>query len=252
MELSIIDCVIEFYMRGIILIGERLTELRIKHNMTQEEFAEYMCVTRQSVSKWETDKAYPDVEKMIKIAELYDVSLDYLIRGQEPVVEKVETIDKQYDDNSIDAESSTDVGNTTLEVSNNILSSSKGKGLGLKICLGISTIFCVIALVFIFVFLVQNPWFHSDITEQQVKVEAVYSQLSMAQVSYDNENGDVITELVLLDTANVGQGDYINIYTNEAGNIFIDYGAGVLAAVVIFLVMNLCVVILLVKELGRL
>ena len=54
--------------------------------MTQEEFADYMGVTRQSVSRWEMNKAYPDIEKIIRICELYDVSVDYLLRGEESQV----------------------------------------------------------------------------------------------------------------------------------------------------------------------
>ena len=63
------------------MIGERLTELRIKHNMTQEEFAERLDVSRQAVSKWELDKTLPDVNKLLKISELYQVDVDYLLKG---------------------------------------------------------------------------------------------------------------------------------------------------------------------------
>lgn len=235
------------------MIGERLTELRIKNNMTQEEFAEYMSVTRQSVSKWETDKTYPDVEKMIRIAELYNVSLDYLIKGQEnePVKELEE--DKHIEEElthkvSIDASEEVEIDVQENEEETN---SSKPKTRGLKICLGISAVFCVLSFTFVIMFLVQNPWFHSDIKEQSVKVDDVYSQLSMAQVSYENENGDTVTEVVFLDVENVGQGDNISIYTNETGNIFVDYSAGILVTVVVFLVVNLCAVVLLVKEISR-
>lgn len=239
------------------MIGERLTELRIKHNMTQEEFAEYMCVTRQSVSKWETDKTYPDVEKLIKISQLYDVSMDYLIRGQEDesgtVMENIDIIkENPADESTVDSGVITVEENAASQALDTSSSLFDNKGTGLKICLGISAVFTLIAIAFIIMFLVQNPWFHSDIREQSVKVDSVYSQLSMVQVSYENEYGDVVTELVLLDTSNIGQGDYINIYANDAGNIFIDYSAGILIAVMVFLVINLCSTVLLVKELSRL
>ena len=51
------------------MIGERLAELRTKQNMMQEEFAEYMEVSRQAVSKWELDKSLPDVGKLLKMSE---------------------------------------------------------------------------------------------------------------------------------------------------------------------------------------
>lgn len=251
------------------MIGERLTELRIKNNMTQEEFAEYMSVTRQSVSKWETDKTYPDVEKMIRIAQLYNVSLDYLIKGQEnePVKELAEDehIEEEHTHKvSIDAteeieinaqkEVEIDRSETENDVQENDeeINSPITKSKGLKICLGISTIFCILSLAFIIMFLVQNPWFHSDIKEQSVKVDDVYSQLSMAQVSYETEKGDTVTEVVLLDLENVGQGDSISIYASGNGNLFVDYGAGLLTAVIVFFVINLGAAILLVKEISRL
>lgn len=213
------------------MIGERLIELRNKNNMTQEEFAEYMIVTRQSVSKWENGKAYPDVEKMIKIAELYNVSLDYLIRGEEA---------EPVPDQQIDIQKTEEINEAGT------------KSVGLKVCVGVAAVFCLISLAFIIMFLVQNPWFHSDIKEQSVKVDDVYSQLSMAQVSYETEKGDTVTEVVLLDLENVGQGDSISIYANGNGNLFVDYGAGLLTAVIVFFVINLGAAILLVKEISRL
>jgi transcriptional regulator with XRE-family HTH domain len=68
---------------GDIVIGERLAELRKKHNMTQEELAEKLEVSRQAVSKWELDKTMPDVSKLTKMSELYQVSVDYLLKGEE-------------------------------------------------------------------------------------------------------------------------------------------------------------------------
>ncbi len=43
-------------------IGERLSKLRIENNMTQEDFANKIGISRQSVSKWELDKSYPDLD----------------------------------------------------------------------------------------------------------------------------------------------------------------------------------------------
>ncbi len=218
--------------------------------MTQEEFAEYMCVTRQSVSKWETDKTYPDVEKLIKIAELYNVTLDYLVRGQEG-----EAITTDVSSSSIDA--TTDVSDSSIDssidVSDDTISEQKNpkRKLGLKLCLGISSVFIVFSIAMIIMFLIQNPWFHSDIFEQSAKVEKVYTQISVAEVSYENENGDKLTELIMLDTANVRQGDYINSFTNESGDLFIDYGIGLIAVVVVFMLLNMFVVFVLVKELTK-
>ena len=64
-------------------IGERLLALRMQKGMTQEELAEYLKVSRQSVSKWELNKTLPDVDKMVPLADLYGVSMDHLVRGLE-------------------------------------------------------------------------------------------------------------------------------------------------------------------------
>lgn len=63
--------------------GERLYELRTKEHISQEKFAEIMNVSRQSISKWETDKAYPEMTRLLFISDYFHVSLDYLIRGKE-------------------------------------------------------------------------------------------------------------------------------------------------------------------------
>lgn len=61
--------------------GERLADLRKKKNWTQEQLADALDISRQAVSKWESDAAYPDTDKLMQLAELYGVSVDYLLRG---------------------------------------------------------------------------------------------------------------------------------------------------------------------------
>ena len=60
-------------------LGEKLSRLRRENNYTQEELAELLGVSRQSVSKWESDIAYPETDKLKKISKLFDCSLDYLL-----------------------------------------------------------------------------------------------------------------------------------------------------------------------------
>lgn len=65
-------------------IGEKIQELRIQRGLTQERLAEMLEVSRQSVSKWELGQAIPDVEKIIRMSELFDVSTDtVLLRNTE-------------------------------------------------------------------------------------------------------------------------------------------------------------------------
>ena len=60
--------------------GEKLSRLRKENNYTQEQLAEILEVSRQSVSKWESDLAYPETEKLIRIGKLFDCSMDYLLK----------------------------------------------------------------------------------------------------------------------------------------------------------------------------
>jgi len=59
-------------------IGKRILKLRTAAGLSQEELAAKLEVSRQSVSKWETDAAVPDLDKLIKVADIFDVSLDEL------------------------------------------------------------------------------------------------------------------------------------------------------------------------------
>lgn len=59
---------------------EKLQKLRKNAGMTQIDLAEKMLVSRQTISKWETGSAIPDIENIIHISDLFNVSLDYLIR----------------------------------------------------------------------------------------------------------------------------------------------------------------------------
>ena len=56
-------------------------ELRNKKNISQEDLAEVLDVSRQSISKWENDKAYPEMTRLLFMSDYFDVSLDYLMRG---------------------------------------------------------------------------------------------------------------------------------------------------------------------------
>lgn len=60
----------------------RLQNLRKKNGMTQEILAEKLNITRQTVSKWERGESTPDFECLIKISELFQVSIDYLLKGE--------------------------------------------------------------------------------------------------------------------------------------------------------------------------
>lgn len=64
------------------IFADKLIQLRKKSGWSQEELAEQMNVTRQSVSKWEGAQAVPDLEKMLRLARLFGVSTDYLLKDE--------------------------------------------------------------------------------------------------------------------------------------------------------------------------
>lgn len=65
-------------------LGTNISRLRAEHHLSQGDLAEALAVSRQSVSKWETDSSVPDLEKLVKLSQLFGVSLDELVTGAEP------------------------------------------------------------------------------------------------------------------------------------------------------------------------
>ena len=61
-------------------LGEKISKLRLSQNISQEELADQLEVSRQSVSKWEMDQALPQIDKVLKICEIFSVSADELLR----------------------------------------------------------------------------------------------------------------------------------------------------------------------------
>ncbi|MBO4927862.1 MAG: helix-turn-helix transcriptional regulator [Clostridiales bacterium] len=62
-------------------IGKRIKELRSSKGWNQELFAEKMYVSRQTVSSWENDKSYPDIKSLLLMSELFEMTLDDLVKG---------------------------------------------------------------------------------------------------------------------------------------------------------------------------
>ena len=62
--------------------GEKLALLRRQKGMTQEDLSESLNVSRQSVSRWEMDAAFPETDKLIKLSKLFDCSIDFLLKNE--------------------------------------------------------------------------------------------------------------------------------------------------------------------------
>ena len=63
-------------------LGDKLSKLRKENNYTQEQLAVILGVSRQAISKWESNIAYPETEKLLKLGELYECSMDYLLKDE--------------------------------------------------------------------------------------------------------------------------------------------------------------------------
>ena len=66
-------------------IGTKLQRARLQSKLTQEQVAESLGVSRQTISNWENEKTYPDIISVIKMSDLYAVSLDHLLKEEQPM-----------------------------------------------------------------------------------------------------------------------------------------------------------------------
>ncbi|MFY0998792.1 MULTISPECIES: helix-turn-helix transcriptional regulator [Streptococcus] len=71
-------------------IGKKLKEARQMSGLTQENVAEKLNVSRQTISNWETEKFYPDILYVLQLSDLYQVSLDELLKGDERMIQHLE------------------------------------------------------------------------------------------------------------------------------------------------------------------
>ena len=64
-------------------IGSKIKAARLEKKLTQEQVAEILGVSRQTISNWENEKSYPDIISVIKMSDCYEVSLYYLLKGEQ-------------------------------------------------------------------------------------------------------------------------------------------------------------------------
>ena len=74
--------------------GENLRNVRKQRGVTQEELAELLGVSRQAISKWESDGGYPETEKLLVISKTLNISIDYLLNDVSVMEEKEKTEEK--------------------------------------------------------------------------------------------------------------------------------------------------------------
>ncbi len=66
-------------------IADRIQSLRKSKGMSQEELADAAGVSRQAVSKWESEQSVPDIDKIVILSEIFGVTTDYILKGIEPI-----------------------------------------------------------------------------------------------------------------------------------------------------------------------
>ncbi|MBQ3559930.1 MAG: helix-turn-helix transcriptional regulator [Agathobacter sp.] len=74
-------------------LGKQIKKYRMEANLSQEELADKVFVSRQTISNWENDKNYPDINSLVLMSEVFHVSLDHLVKGDLERMKK--EIDKQ-------------------------------------------------------------------------------------------------------------------------------------------------------------
>ena len=167
------------------ILADKIIKLRKQIGWSQEELAEKMGVSRQSVSKWESTNSIPDLNKIIKLAEMFGVTTDYLLKDD---VETVESTDGVFepDVNSI----SLDQANQYVEYKN-IISSAIVKGVLLS----------VLSVVPLFLLLSTANTDPSDITESTATVSGIIIMLVMVSfgVSFFVKTGRYSNELAMIE-----------------------------------------------------
>lgn len=69
-------------MRENMILADKIMEERKKNGWSQEELADKLSVSRQAVSKWESAQSVPDLQRVIQLAEIFNVSTDYLLKDE--------------------------------------------------------------------------------------------------------------------------------------------------------------------------
>lgn len=83
-------------------LGKRLKKVRIEKGFSQAEVADFLNISRQSISRWETDKSYPYIDNLVELSKYYEVSIDELLTEtkalQQEINEKTEQMNKNIEE----------------------------------------------------------------------------------------------------------------------------------------------------------
>lgn len=87
-------------------LSKKIYELRKANNLSQEQLAERISVSRQSISKWEAGETIPEIERIIELSKIFNVSTDYLLLSSvvEDLTSRTEQIEKQQESIRMDVQ----------------------------------------------------------------------------------------------------------------------------------------------------
>ena len=130
-------------------LGEKIQKLRKQNGFSQEELAEKVTVTRQTISKWELGETTPEMDKLIIISKLYDITLDELMK----------------EDNE---------GKNVNDPNN--MNSQKLAGLTIKFLKGIGIFIFIVAILYVFIMIVELIAFNRLKTDSGSKTTIIQTQ----------------------------------------------------------------------------
>ena len=129
--------------------NEKLVNLRRKHNLSQEQVAEKLKVARQTISKWELGETTPEMDKLIMISELYNITLDELMKEEN------------------EGKVINDPNNTN---------SQKLAGMTIKILKGIGIFILIVAILYVFLMIIGFVAFNKVETNSDSKTTVIQTQ----------------------------------------------------------------------------
>lgn len=197
-----------------LFIGAKIQEYRKKQGLSQEEFAAKVGVTRQAVSKWETDRAYPDLDKLVAICDILQISITGLVYGETGLLMGQAAGPAQEGRAAGSASASAGEEPVPKEA---FSGEARGAAAPLRLwvllaLVGGMFLFCGALLVTV---LTHNAWKKEDALAERVRVERVYQQYTKADVSFFDEVSRRVVKTVWLDVNGIREGDYLVCYTDE-------------------------------------
>lgn len=221
-----------------LLIGAKIQEYRKKSGLSQEEFAEKIGVSRQAVSKWERDKAYPDLDRLVCICEILDVQVGELIYGKNGQANEPG-----------EASQERGTANNTVHMRNFRGKCRLARLKALFVILVVCSVFCVVVLAVLFA---RNEWGTHQDKNGNVRVEKVYRQYTKADLGYIDDNGRRVVDTVWLDVPGIRDGDYLELYTGaDNDSMFLNYRPSTVIVTSIIMVVFIILLVLTILEMRR-